>query len=140
MLSDVLAGVLGAAFGAGGARRVAVERDKTHPRVLAALRQALGAEPEDASRLIWALRMVKSAGEIVIMRQAGRVAVAMGAAGRAAIGEGVAEYEVALAVIAAGTREAAELLEADAGSGGAPDAFTSPTIYNLQIMQSGHDT
>lgn len=108
--------------------------------MLAALRQALGAEPEDASRLIWALRMVKSAGEIAVMRQAGRVAVAMGAAGRAAIGAGVAEYEVALAVIAAGTREAAELLEADAGSGGAPDAFTSPTIYNLQIMQSGRHT
>ena len=136
----VLAGVLAGVLGAGGARSVAVERDKTHPRVLAALRQAAGAEPQDASRLIWALRMVKSADEIAVMRQAGRVAVAMGEAGRAAIGEGVPEYEVALAVIAAGTRKAAQLLEAEAESGGAPDAFTSPTIHNLQIMQSGHDT
>lgn len=74
------------------------------------------------------------------MRQAGRVAVAMGAAGRAAIGEGVPEYEVALAIIAAGTRKAAQLLEGEVENGGAPDAFTSPTIHNLQIMQSGHDT
>lgn len=136
VLADVLAGVLGAE----GAHSIAVERDKTHPRVLAALVAVTGAEPQDASRLIWALRMVKSADEIAVMRQAGRVAVAMGAAGRAAIGEGVPEYEVALAVIAAGTRKAAELLEAEAERGGAPDAFTSPTIHNLQIMQSGHDT
>ena len=132
--------VLEAVVEAAARGTIAVERDKTHPRVLAALRQAAGAEPQDASRLIWALRMVKSADEIAIMRQAGQVAVAMGEAGRAAIGEGVPEYEVALAVIAAGTRKAAQLLEAEAESGGAPDAFTSPTIYNLQIMQSGHDT
>ena len=132
--------VLEAVVEAAARGTIAVERDKTHPRVLAALGEATGAEPQDASRLIWALRMVKSADEIAVMRQAGRVAVAMGEAGRAAIGEGVAEYEVALAVIAAGTRKAAQLLEAEAESGGAPDAFTSPTIYNLQIMQSGHDT
>src|SRR5690606_24815915 len=53
---------------------------------------------------------------------------------REAIAEGVPEYEVALAVHAAGTRKAASLLNGEA------DRFVSPTIYNLQVMQSGHDT
>lgn len=127
--------LLEAVVEAAGRGTIAVERDKTHPRVLAALARAAGAEPQDASHLISALRMVKSPEEIAIMRQAGQVAVAMGAAGRGAIGAGVPEYEVALAVIAAGTRKAAELL-GDA----AADAFTSPTIHNLQIMQSGRHT
>ena len=127
--------VLEAVVEAAARGTIAIERDKTHPRVLAALRQAAGAEPQDASHLISALRMVKSPEEIAIMRQAGQVAVAMGAAGRGAIGAGVPEYEVALAVITAGTRKAAELL-GDA----AADAFTSPTIHNLQIMQSGRHT
>jgi Xaa-Pro dipeptidase len=77
---------------------------------------------------------VKSASEIAIMRDAGKVAVAMVEGARDAIKEGVPEYEVALAVIAAGTRKAASLLN------GASHRFVSPTIYNLQILQSGHDT
>ena len=68
------------------------------------------------------------------MRQAGQVAVAMAEAAEAVIGEGVPEYEVALAVIAGGTRRAAALLDEGA------ERFFSPTIYNLQILQSGHDT
>lgn len=55
-------GVLAGVLGAGGALSVAVERDKTHPRVLAALHQATGVEPQDARRLIWALRMVQVRG------------------------------------------------------------------------------
>jgi Xaa-Pro dipeptidase len=42
-------------------------------------------------------------------------------------------------VNAAGTRKAAEFLAAEPRSDTAA-AFTSPTIHNLQIMQSGHDT
>jgi Xaa-Pro dipeptidase len=48
---------------------------------------------------------------------------------------GVPEYEAALAVINAGTRKAAGFLT-DKGW----EAFVSPMIYNLQIMQSGKDT
>lgn len=88
----------------------------------------------DVGSLIANLRMIKSEDEITIMRQAGEVATAMVKAARSTLGEGVPEYEVALAVIAAGTRKAASLLDADA------DRFTSPTIHNLQILQSGPDT
>ena len=120
-------------------RTVAVEHDKTHPRVLAVLGRAAGAQPRDGTALIAALRMIKSPAEIATLRQAGQVAVAMAEAGRSAIAEGVPEYEVALAVNAAGTRKAAEFLAAEPRSDTAA-VFTSPTIHNLQIMQSGHDT
>jgi Xaa-Pro dipeptidase len=88
----------------------------------------------DIGPIIGDLRKIKTADEIAVMRDAGKVAVAMVAGARAAIAEGVPEYEVALAVIAAGTRKAASLLDANR------DRFTSPAIYNLQIMQSGTDT
>ena len=52
-----------------------------------------------------------------------------------ALGEGRPEYEAALAVINAGTRTAAGFLT-DQGW----EAFISPMIHNLQIMQSGTDT
>jgi Xaa-Pro aminopeptidase len=88
----------------------------------------------DVGPLIATFRAVKSAEEIAIMRQAGMVAVAMVEGGKAAIGDGVPEYEVALAVIAAGTRKAASLMDAE------KDRFVSPTIHNLQILQTGTDT
>jgi Xaa-Pro aminopeptidase len=58
----------------------------------------------------------------------------MGAA-QGALKEDVPEYEAALAVINAGTRKAAGFLT-DRGW----EAFISPVIHNLQIMQSGADT
>ena len=116
-------------------RRVAIER----LLVPASIGLTLGAlvegrETVDLGPVVAGLRRVKTAEEIALMRKAGTVAVAMVEGGRAAIGEGVPEYELALAVIAAGTRRAAEFLDPDA------DRFISPTIYNLQIMQSGEDT
>ena len=116
-------------------RRVAIER----LLVPASIGLTLGAlvegrETVDLGPMVAGLRRVKTAEEIALMRKAGTVAVAMVEGGRAAIGEGVPEYELALAVIAAGTRRAAEFLDPDA------DRFISPTIYNLQIMQSGEDT
>ncbi len=89
----------------------------------------------DITRLIGDMRVIKSPAEIAIMRQAGQVAVAMVEAGKAALGEGVPEYEVALAVLAGGTRKAAEFLS-DKGW----EHFISPTVHNLQILQSGPDT
>ncbi len=117
-------------------RVIAVEADKTHPRILKVLRRGAGqASIRDGTAILSDMRMIKSPNEIAVMRQAGMVAVAMCQAGREALAVGVPEYEVALAVIAGGTRKAAEFLDND-GS----DRFVSPTIYNLQIMQSGRHT
>ena len=78
------------------------------------------------------MRMIKSAQELQLARHAGQVANAMMNAGRAAIGDGVPEYEVALATSQAGTRQAAELLTQHYG-----DADMSPNTHFLQIMASG---
>jgi len=124
------------AIGTFRAETVAIEGMKTHPMVLDLLRSRIAAgRLIDAAPVISAMRMIKTADEIAIMRQAGEVAVAMGVGGRDAIGEGVREYEVALAVIAAGTRKAAEFLGADG-----LDVYQSPMVHNLQILQSGHHT
>ncbi|MCG6890917.1 MAG: Xaa-Pro peptidase family protein [Gammaproteobacteria bacterium] len=85
--------------------------------------------------LLGDMRMIKSPEEIVVMKQAGEIAGAMMQAAEDALGEGRPEYEAALAVINAGTRKAAGFLT-DKGW----EAFISPMIHNLQIMQSGSDT
>ena len=85
--------------------------------------------------LLGEMRMIKSPEEIVVMKQAGEIAGAMMQAAEGALGEGRPEYEAALAVINAGTRKAAGFLT-DKGW----EAFISPMIHNLQIMQSGTDT
>lgn len=90
---------------------------------------------EDVSPVLGEMRTIKSPKEIEIMRQAGRIAGAMMTAAQDALAEGAAEYEVALAVINAGSRKAAGFLT-DRGW----EAFVSPMIHNLQIMQSGRDT
>jgi Xaa-Pro aminopeptidase len=81
------------------------------------------------------MRMIKSAEEIEVMKQAGEIAAAMMHGAEGALGEGRLEYEAALAVIDAGTRKAASFLTAKGW-----EAFISPMIHNLQIMQSGSDT
>ena len=93
------------------------------------------ADTLDATPMIARMRMIKSTEELDMIRQAGQVAVAMGIGGRDAIAEGVPEYEVSLACIAAGTRKAAEII-------GGEDAMSlmSPMIHNLQVLQSGHFT
>ncbi len=80
------------------------------------------------------MRMIKSPEELQLARHAGEVAGAMMRAGRAAIGDGVPEYQVALATSRAGTLKAAELLEAHY-----PDAPMSPNTHFLQIMASGKE-
>jgi Xaa-Pro aminopeptidase len=115
--------------------RVGIDRLKMHPVVLERLKHEfsnLGFV--DITHIISDMRMVKSPEEIAVMRQAGQVAVAMCEAGVKAIGEGVSEYEIALAVIAGGTRKAAELLNEED-----PDSLFSPMIHNLQALQSGRD-
>jgi Xaa-Pro aminopeptidase len=97
--------------------------------------QMAGIELTDISDLLGEMRMIKSTEEIQVMRQAGEIAGAMMQAAEDALAEGVAEYEVALAIIHAGTHKAAGFLTARGW-----EAFISPMIHNLQIMQSGRDT
>lgn len=80
------------------------------------------------------MRMIKSAEELARARHAGEVASVMMQAARDAIGDGVAEYEVALAVSAAGTRKAAQLLRDHYD-----DTRMSPNTHFLQIMASGEE-
>ncbi|MGF6931018.1 Xaa-Pro dipeptidase [Paraburkholderia sp. UCT70] len=115
-----------------GAKRLGMERAKM-PALVA---NALPVEPgslTDIGQIIFDLRTIKSESEISIMKQAGQVAVAMVESAKDVIKEGVPEYEIALAVIAGGTRKAASFLNDH------EDRFVSPTIYNLQILQSGRD-
>lgn len=80
-------------------------------------------------------RMIKSPLEISVMKQAGKVAESMMKAAELSLKVGAFEYESALAVINAGTKTAAGFLT-DKGW----DAFISPMIHNLQVLQSGQDT
>jgi Xaa-Pro dipeptidase len=89
----------------------------------------------DAAKVLGGMRMIKAPEEIDIMRKAGEIAGAMMAAAHGALKEGAPEYEAALAVINAGTRKAAGFLTPNGW-----EAFISPMIHNLQIMQSGRDT
>ena len=115
---------------------IGVERSKITPVMLESFQSAVPAASfVDVSDIVSEMRMIKSPEEIKAMRQAGEVAIAMCEAGVNTIGEGVPEYEVALAVIAGGTRKAAEFHSPE----GAERLF-SPMIHNLQILQSGHDT
>ncbi len=127
--------VLAAAIGANPGR-IGVERAALPPIVRNWFDDQLpGIELHDIAPLLGALRMVKSAEEIEVMKQAGQIAGAMMQAAEDALAEGAPEYEAALAVINAGTRKAAGFLTAKGW-----EAFISPMIHNLQIMQSGRDT
>jgi len=127
----VLGRVLGAAPG-----RVAAETGSMPAAVRNWFDEALpGGGLADVAPVLGVMRMIKSAEEIAVMRQAGQVAGAMMEAAHGALEVGVPEYEAALAVIDAGTRKAAGFLTARGR-----DVFVSPMIHNLQIMQSGRDT
>ena len=87
---------------------------------------------KDVTPILAQMRMIKTPEELQLARHAGQVAMAMMEAGRATIGDGVAEYEVAIATSQAGTRKAAEILGAHYG-----DVPMSPNTHFLQIMASG---
>ena len=91
-----------------------------------------GRFPKNISPILEDLRMIKSNYEIQLAKHAGQVANAMMIAGRQAIKEGVAEYEVALAISESGTKKAAYLLDAHY-----TDKDMSPITHFLQIMASG---
>ncbi len=119
---------------AGGAR-VAIEPDYMPPLVRRYVDELLGAgRAVSATPILSEMRMIKSEAELTLARHAGQVGMAMMEAGRAAIGAGVAEYEVAIATSQAGTRKAAELLAAHHD-----DGDMSPNTHFLQIMASGRE-
>jgi len=118
-----------------GAGSVAIEPDHMPPPVRSYLGSLVGSEHlRDVTPLLAEMRMIKSGQELQLARHAGEVAGAMMAAGRAAIGHDVAEYEVALETSRAGAHKAAELLRAHY-----PDAAMSPNTHFLQIMASGEE-
>ncbi|MED5406803.1 MAG: Xaa-Pro peptidase family protein [Pseudomonadota bacterium] len=118
-----------------GVGPVAIEPELMPPMVRAFVGTLVEAgRLADVTPIIADMRMIKSAEELDLARHAGEVANAMMNAGRAAIGDGVPEYEVALATSAAGTRKAAELLAAHYC-----DARMSPNTHFLQIMASGKE-
>lgn len=122
---------LSAAFS--NAHSVAIEPEHMPPMVRAYLDQLVGADRlGNITPVLASMRMIKSDAELQLARHAGMVANAMMSAGRAAIGDGVPEFEVALATSQAGTRKAAELLQAHYD-----DADMSPNTQFLQIMASG---
>ena len=92
----------------------------------------IGRFPKNISPILEDLRMIKSNYEIQLAKHAGQVANAMMIAGRHAIKEGVAEYEVALAISESGTKKAAYLLDTHY-----TDKDMSPITHFLQIMASG---
>ncbi|KIC17485.1 MULTISPECIES: M24 family metallopeptidase [unclassified Leisingera] len=114
---------------------VGIEPGHMPPPVRAYVNDLVAAEKiTSATPILNQMRMIKSPQELQLARHAGEVATAMMNAGRAAIGDGVAEFEVAIATSQAGTRKAAELLAAHYD-----DGDMSPNTHFLQIMASGKD-
>ena len=115
--------------------KIGIERSQMPPLVRAYVDDIVDRSKQiDVTPVIAEMRMIKSSQELQLARHAGQVAEAMMRAGRDTIGAGVPEFEVALATSAAGTRKAAELLEAHYS-----DAAMSPNTHFLQIMASGSD-
>ena len=115
---------------------IGLELNKTPLPVFHWLQNDLnGTSLTDVTDFLADMKIIKTETEINIMRQAGQVAVAMAEAAAQTIAEGVPEYEVALAVIAGGTRKAAGFFIEEG-----PDLMLSPTIHNLQVINSGADT
>jgi len=132
----VLARVLGEITDGSKSKQIGVERDVIPPLVRNWFDDQMpDCALRDVGPTLGDMRTIKSDAEIAVMREAGQIAGAMMAGAENALSEGASEYEAALAVIDAGTRKAAGFLTAEGW-----DAFVSPMIHNLQIMQSGRDT
>jgi len=117
------------------AAKVAIEPDQMPPLVRRYLDDLIDNRVLTSVTPILAdMRMIKSADELQLARHAGQVANAMMNAGRTAIADGIAEFEVAIATSAAGARIAAELLTKHYNT-----SDMSPNTHFLQIMASGQD-
>jgi Xaa-Pro aminopeptidase len=115
------------------AKRVAIEPDHIPSVVRRYIRELISPDRlTTVTPVLNQMRMIKSSEELQLARHAGQVANAMMTAGRAAISDGVQEFEVAIATSQAGTCKAAMLLEAHYD-----DTNMSPNTHFLQIMASG---
>lgn len=115
------------------AKRVAIEPDHIPSVVRRYISELISPDRlTTVTPVLNQMRMIKSSEELQLARHAGQVANAMMTAGRAAISDGVQEFEVAIATSQAGTRKAAMLLEAHYD-----DTNMSPNTHFLQIMASG---
>lgn len=81
-----------------GAGKVGIEPSHMPPLVRAYVDDLIGQERlTSVTPILNDMRMIKSAEELELARHAGQVATAMMTAGRAAIADGVPEFEVAIA-------------------------------------------
>ncbi len=119
----------------GNARSVGIEANRMPPMVQTYVNHLLSTDKIcDVTDIIADMRMIKTTAELQLARHAGQVAMAMMQAGKDAIGDGVAEYEVALATSQAGTRKAADILNTHY-----KNTTMSPNTHFLQIMASGKE-
>ncbi len=117
------------------ATAVAIEPEHMPPLVHSYIDSLVDAnELKNVTPILVNMRMIKSQDELQLARHAGQVANAMMTAGREAIVDGAAEFEVAIATSNAGTRKAAELLAQYY-----QNTDMSPNTHFLQIMASGED-
>jgi Xaa-Pro dipeptidase len=116
-------------------RTVGVETARMPGLVARPIRDAVPrARLVDLAPILGVMRMIKDEEEIQAFRDGGRIAMAMARAAEAKVAPGVPEYEMTLAAVEAGTREAAELLARDG-----PDSLHTPHCGGLPIVQSGQD-
>lgn len=118
-----------------GVSKVGIEPDHMPPLVRQYIDTLVNPESIDnLTPILSDMRMIKSPDELQLARHAGQVASSMMNAGREAIADGVAEFEVAIATSQAGTRKAAELLTEHYNT-----TDMSPNTHFLQIMASGEE-
>jgi Xaa-Pro dipeptidase len=133
-VGDEWRGPLCAAFKSSGPI-IGVEAQSLPPVIRSAIESALpSAKITDITSLIAGMRRIKAPEEIALARHAGKVADAMMNAARETIAENIPEFEVALAAMNAGTREAARILEEHYRG-----SIMSPNVHFLQIMASGRN-
>jgi len=116
-------------------KNVTCEKYKINATVSIYLSDLMNDKPMgDITQIINNLRMIKTDKELKIARHAGEVAMAMMEGAKKAIGHNVPEYEIAIAQSQAGTRKAAELLNAHYDN-----IDMSPNIHFLPVITSGKD-
>ena len=116
-------------------KNIACEKYKINATVSIYLSDLMNGKPmEDMTPIISSLRMIKTDEELKIARHAGEVAMAMMEGAKKVIGHNVPEYEIAIAQSQAGTRKAAELLNAHYDN-----IDMSPNIHFLPVITSGKD-
>ena len=116
--------------------KIFCEKYKINATVNNYLNELMNGKPlENITPIVSEIRMIKSDEELKIARHTGEVAMAMMEGAKSVIGHNVPEFEIAIAQSQAGTRKAAELLQAHY-----PQSINmSPNIHFLSAISSGKD-